>query len=169
MLLNKKSSFVAVGGICSALSIVFLLVASIIPAGKLAFVFASSVIVGMMICAYGNKSAIVHYLSVSVLAVLFLPDKPIAILYAVVVGNYPIIKRYIEHIELKWLRAIVKLSAYNLYMLICYILGSFMLNIDFSAKYPIWILWIGVVCIFALYDYIYMTFVYKAYDLINKI
>ena len=95
MLLNNKSSFVAFGGISAALSLLLLLVASVFPYCRLALVFAASVIVGLLIVTKGVRLAFVQYAAVSVLALLIVPHKPIAVLYAVVVGNYPLLKRYI--------------------------------------------------------------------------
>ena len=169
MLLNKKSSLVAVGGIGSALSVVLLLVATLLPAGKLAFVFVSSVIVGLLICFGGVKAALIHYVSVALLGILFLPDKTLALLYAVVVGNYPFVKRLVERIPSTTWRIVVKLVVFNAYMYVGYMLCILLLNIDFTTGYPIAIVWICALVAFVIYDYIYMPFVYKAYDLINKI
>ena len=169
MLLKNNSSFAALGGVGSALSMIFLIVASFLPSCRLAFVFCSSVVVGILICAYGNKLALVHYICVSLLAVLFLPNKTIAVLYCVVTGNYPLVKRYLERIGNIRIRYVVKLVVFNLYMIICMILGLYLLNIEFSTDLSLWLIWIASLFAFVIYDYIYMPFVYKAYDLINKI
>ena len=114
MLLNNKNSFsVAFGGVCGALSVVLLLVASLLPAGRLAFVFAASVIVGLLIVTKGIRTAVVQYLAVSVLALLFVPHKPVAVLYAVVVGNYPLLKRYIETIPILLPKLAIKLVLFK--------------------------------------------------------
>ena len=169
MLLNRKSSFVAVGGIGSALSIGLLLLASVLPTCKLAFTFLSSVIVGMLICFGGVKLAVVHYLAVAVLGMLFLPDKTMVLLYAVVVGNYPFVKRLIERIDNRFMTNAVKLVVFNVYMLIGYLLCISLLSIEFDMGYSLALIWICALVAFVIYDYIYMPFVYRAYDLINKI
>ena len=75
MLLNNKSSHVALGGICAALSLLFLLIASVFPYCRLAFVFAASVIVGLLIVTKGIRLAAIQYIAVSLLALLFVPHK----------------------------------------------------------------------------------------------
>ncbi len=169
MLLNKKSSFVAVGGVSAALSMVFLLVASTLPFCRLAFVFAASVVAGVLMCAYGNKLAVVQYVAVAILAMLFLPNKSIAVLYAVVVGNYPLVKRCIERISLNWLKVVIKLAVFNAYMILCWIVAAFLLNIDMTVGYSPILLWVAMLAAFTVYDYIYMPCVYRAYSLISKI
>ncbi len=171
MLLNKNSSSVALGGVSGALSIIFLLAASMLPTCKLAFVFASSVIVGMLICARGNKIAFVHYIAVSFLAMLFLPNKLIAVMYVVAVGNYPMLKKYIESIQAWVYRIAVKFFVYNLYIVICYFIARILLGIEFLNQGGYYLIFTWLLCLvgFIFYDYIYMPFVYKAYNLINKI
>ena len=169
MLLNNNSSFVAVGGVCAALSMVFLLLASAFPFCRLAFVFAASVIAGVILCSHGNKLAAVQYTVVTILSLLFLPNKSIAVLYAVVVGNYPMVKRYLERIPRGWIKVAVKLVVFNAYMFLCWVIAVFILNIDMTVGYSPILLWIAMLLAFTVYDYIYMTCVYKAYSLINKI
>lgn len=120
-------------------------------------------------CAYGNKLAAVQYAAVAILSVLFLPNKSIAVLYAVVVGNYPLVKRYIEHVPAGWLKVVIKLAVFNAYMLLCWAIAVFLLNIDMTVGYSPILLWVAMLGAFAIYDYIYMPCVYKAYSLINKI
>ena len=168
MLLNKKSSFVATGGICAALSLLMLFVASTFPFCRLAFVFAASLIVGVLIVTYGYKLAVVQYAAVAILALLILPNKSIAVLYAVVVGNYPVVKRIIDRVQRPTANLAIKLVVFNIYMVVCCGIAVLLLNINMSVAYPWWILWIGMLAVFYVYDYIYMLFIGKAYDLIIK-
>lgn len=168
MLLNKRSSFVATGGICAALSLLMLFIAAAFPFCRLAFVFAASLIVGLLVVTYGYKLAVVQYAAVAILALLLLPNKSIAVLYAVVVGNYPVVKRIIDRLQNPTANLCIKLVVFNIYMLLCYAIATFLLNINMSVVYPWWILWIGMLAVFYVYDYIYMLFITKAYNLIIK-
>lgn len=166
MLLKNKFNCVAYSGIACALSLVFLTVASFFPFCKLAFVFSSSVICGLLISMYGNKTGIFHYVGVSVLALLLVPDKTIALLYAVVVGNYPVVKFKIDKIKNKILNFTIKMIIYNIYMLISYAILIKLLNVNFSVQYSFAVLWVGILFVFYVYDYIYTPFVFKIYNLI---
>ncbi len=168
MLLNKKSNYVAVGGICTAFSLVMLFIASVLPASKLAFTFIASVIVGMLIVVYGYKLALCQYAAVAIVGMLIVPDKAVALLYALVVGNYPAIKFLIDKIKNKVLNFAVKLIVFNIYMILSYLILVFLLKTDMSIKYSIWVLWLGMLAVFYVYDYIYTPFVFKFYNLINK-
>lgn len=171
MLLKNKSSFMALGGVCCALSLVFLLLASSFPASKRVFLFGSSVITGLLICAGGNRAALVQYIVVSVLSVFFVPGKLIVLMYVIIFGNYPMLKKYIESIEVRVFRYAAKFILYNLYLLICYIIAVYLLRMDIfdGYKYSLIVPWFFSLILFIIYDIIYMPFVYKVYNLINKI
>ena len=168
MLLNKRSSQISIGGISTAISVLCLLLTSVFPFWKLAFSFVSSVIVGVLIIAYGYKIGLIHYVAVSLLALFLVPNKTIAIFYAVVVGNYPAVKFLLDRLKNNWLKLFLKLILYNVYMIICYTLAVTILNIDMSLGYPVWILWILMIVAFCFYDFIYMPFVTRVYSLLNK-
>ncbi len=161
MLLNNKSKRVAFGGIGCALSVLFLITASFFPFCRLVFVFASSYIVGLTILNYDVKSALIHYLAVAILSLFIVPAKQYALLYAVVVGNYPLIRYYIERAKNKAVRFAIKFLIYNLYVYISYKLAITVLGISFDLKYPLEMLWIAMVIAMYAYDYIYNVFMHK--------
>ncbi len=168
MLLNKKSNYVAVGGIWTAISLVMLFVAAVFPFCQLAFVFVASVIVGTLIVMYGYKLALCQYVAVAILALFTVPDKSLAMLYVLVVGNYPAIKFIIDRVKNKMLNFVIKLVVFNVYMIAAYLILVFLLNINMAVEYSIWILWFGMLAVFYVYDYIYTPFVFKIYNLLNK-
>ncbi len=168
MLLNKKSNYVAVGGICTALSLVMLFVASVFPFCQLAFVFVASVIVGTLIVMFGYKLALCQYAAVAILALFTVPDKSLTMLYVLVVGNYPVIKFVIDRVKNKLLNFAIKLVVFNVYMIAAYMVLVFLLNINMTVEYSIWVLWIGMLAVFYVYDYVYTPFVFKVYNLLNK-
>ncbi len=161
MLLNSKSKRVAFGGIGCALSLLFLIIASTFPFCRLVFVFASSYIVGLTILNYDIKSALIHYLAVAILSVFIVPAKQYAFLYAVVVGNYPVLRYCIERIKNRYICFAVKFVIYNIYVFICYKLATSVLGISFDMEYPLEILWVAMVLAMFVYDYIYNVFMHK--------
>ena len=161
MLLNTKSKRVAFGGIGCALSLLFLVIASTFPFCRLVFVFASSYIVGLTILNYDVKSALIHYLAVAILSAFIVPAKQYTVLYIFVVGNYPVVKYYIDRIKSRYVSFVVKLTVYNIYVYVCYKLALSVLGISFDLEYPLEMLWAAMILAMYVYDYIYNVFMHK--------
>ena len=169
MLLNNKSKIVAFGGLCTALSLVFLLLGATLPFGRLVFVFLASAVIGIANIARDKKTSLVIYIATSLLSLFIIPHKPIALLYCVVVGNYPIIKTYIEKISNKIYVLLIKFVVFNIYMLICYFGGIWLLGISFdNIQYSLGILWIWMLVVFYIYDYAYKIFIDRIFYAIPK-
>ena len=92
----KKSVMAAFCGMAAALSVALMF------AGSLFYVFAYAipmllgVVVFMINKTFGKGYAIYVFIAVSVLSMLFVPDKETVLMYALFFGYYPIIKPYIR-------------------------------------------------------------------------
>ncbi len=161
MLLKDKSKYVAYGGVSAALSLIFLLMASSMPFCRLVFVFAASFAVGLAAAAHDVKLAAAQYVVVSVLAVFILPAKQIAVLYAAVVGNYPIVKLYVDRVKSTPLRIGIKCVIFNAYMGLCYLIAVKVLGMSMQTQYPFWMLWVWMLLAFYVYDYVYSLFMMR--------
>lgn len=169
MLLNNKSRLAAFGGILTALAVLFMFFSSLIPTGKLVFVFIASAVIGIGYNSYGARLSAIVYIASALLSVLIVPEKTYAILYAVVVGNYPLLKPLLERISSLGIRLGVKLAVFNVYMIICCIIGIYILHLPLdSGTYPLWILWIMMLAVFYVYDYAYTLFMQKIYNYLPK-
>ena len=170
MLLNKKSNIVAVGGIATGLAFLLLFFTGMFQFSKLAFCFLASVICGVLNVAYGYKTAIIHYIAVTVLSLLFVANKAVAILYVVIFGNYPVIRFFADGIKNFALKNIIKFVVFNIYIIVLYLIATYIISVEISQifKYSIWVLWIGMLGLLYLYDYICMPFVRRVYGLLNK-
>ncbi len=88
-------------------------------AGSLFYIFAYAIpmllgiIVFMINKTFGRGVAFYVYLAVSVLSMLFVPDKEAVLMYAFFFGYYPIIKPYIEKIKVKLLPTALKYLLFN--------------------------------------------------------
>lgn len=127
----KKSVMVAFCGMAAALSVALMF------AGSLFYVFAYAIpmllgiVVFMINKTFGKGYAIYVFIAVSVLSMLFVPDKETVLMYALFFGYYPIIKPYIEKIKVKGLSLILKLLIFNLSVLIIETLCVKLFNIPF--------------------------------------
>lgn len=109
----KKSVKAAFCGMAAALSVALMF------AGSLFYIFAYAIpmllgiIVFMINKTFGRGVAFYVYLAVSVLSMLFVPDKEAVLMYALFFGYYPIIKPYIEKIKVKSLPTVLKFLLFN--------------------------------------------------------
>ena len=96
---NKKSKFIAFGGMIAALSICLMMLTGVISV----LVYSTPIIVGLflilMVVAMGKKWAFAVYIAVSVLSLLFVAQKESAIIYVAFFGYYPILKPVLESIK----------------------------------------------------------------------
>lgn len=153
----------------TALSLVFLIAASVVPAGRLVFVFLSSALVGVAFYAGGVKLSILCYLATALLSVFFVQNKTYAALYIIVVGNYPILKLYADSIKNTALRLVFKAAIFNLYMIVCVAAGRLVLNMSFETEYPFALLWIVMLLLLFVYDNAYSLFMNKIGYVLKKI
>lgn len=91
-------------------------------------VFAAFVVIFIYI-EYGTKTALTVYAAVSVVALLILPDKYSALLFAVFAGYYPVLKAKLEGFKrpVAW---ILKIVIFNIVIVCLYVLGKYVLAIE---------------------------------------
>ncbi len=148
--MNKK---LALGGIGTALSVLFLALSAYLPTGRAACLFVASLISYIIACMADKKTAVIMFLATSVLSVFISPAGivSVAIVYIICFGNYPIIKHYLD-IKPKYVAMILKLLCYTVYSIIVYMVFSFVLNINIPYA-PIVLYFVGIF-VFAFYDFL---------------
>ena len=134
------------------MSVVIMYIASVMPAGKLALCAVASGIVCMTVVKSGVKNAVYLYAVVSVLSLLLLPDKTIAMGYLIFLGNYPILKGLIEkrnRLSTEWILKIIVFSIYAvaLYMGVTFIFPD---TIEFGYSLPV--VAVGFLIVASVYD-----------------
>lgn len=93
--MTKKLSIAA---ILSAVMLLFLYLVCVMPTGRIFIFCLATAPICILMLEAGTRYSICSYIAVSLLAIVLLPNKNIALLYALFMGYYPIIKCYIE----KW-------------------------------------------------------------------
>lgn len=96
---NKKTFKLALGGICLALSVVFMFGASFVPGVELTLYALSSLFIAVMIIETGVKGGILLYVAAILLGLLIVPNKIGILPYACLFGLYGILKYFIEKIK----------------------------------------------------------------------
>ncbi len=118
---KQYSRRVALCGMMGALSVVVMLMGAVIPV----MMFIAPMVVSglvMLVCTEcGRRLAWTEYAAVSLLSVLFLPDKEVAFLF-VFLGYYPLIKPRFDALRPALVRVAAKLLYLNASVLVMYAL-----------------------------------------------
>ncbi len=161
-----KRNAVSGGGICAALCIALLFAATYLPA-KIAFVFATSIVMGICILRYRTKTALISYIAVSVISLFLVPNKVVGFAYIVIFGIYPIIKLYIEKIRNIITEYILKAIVWNIHIFFSYVvLVALGQNTLFNIG-QFWI-WLCVMVVFLAYDLVFGIVINSFYRTYSK-
>lgn len=165
---GKTSSKVALCGILTALSVVAMIVAGLM--GVLTYA-APMVAGGVMIIPqrqYGKGTAFTMFAAVSLLGMILVPDKEMALFYTLLFGHYPILQPLLNGIIRRPLRILLKAVVFNGGAVLSVLLAKLLFAIPiFDTDRHLWLLAAGYliaanICFF-LYDRALMGF-YAIYD-----
>ncbi len=110
---QRKSWAMAYCGIVAALCVALMLLGAVIPIAM----FIAPAVAGFLIVTVcvecGLQMALTAYAAVSLLALLFVPDKEVALIFTVLLGYYPLVKPKFERIRPALLRGVCKLLLCN--------------------------------------------------------
>lgn len=166
--LSSNPRKLSLAAMLAAFTLLFLYIASIIPTGKLAMYFLSSVFISALLVEYETGLAFLMFVAVSLLSFLILPDRTRIFYYILFFGHYGIGKYYIEKVKDKVIAFVVKLLYYNAAMAIMYILAAKVLLSDTVSLLPLWALIIIAQVLFVIYDYLYSVVTQFYYQRIRK-
>lgn len=124
----KKTRKITVSSAFVALGVVLLYIGSVINVLDLTMAAIASVLVVLAVIEIGGGYSYAIYLLTALLALLLLPDKFSALLYALFAGFYPIAKAAFErlHPAVSW---VLKLSLFNTGFLLLIAVGNYILHL----------------------------------------
>lgn len=149
-----KAREISYAGLLAATSLLFLILASLLPKGNSLFYVLSSVCVMIIVWLYSIKVGIVMYIAVSVLALIVVPNKLVAILYVFIFGFYPIVKALCERGFPFYVEIGLKLLYYNIVLIILYFVIKIIIREIPHFKFGIVLTVVSSEIIFVLYDYL---------------
>jgi len=120
---NQSASRVALGGVLAALSLLLLYLSAMMPSGRIGMVAVAGLVPAAAVVSGGLATGFLCYGATAVLALLLVPDKGCALLYAIFFGLYPMIKGLIERLRKLPLELGLKLVFFNVILAI--LLGGF--------------------------------------------
>lgn len=118
----KKSTQVALGGICSALCLLLIFMTCMFPFTDFAFPALAGIVLIAVMIENGTSTAILVYAAVSILSVVIVPSKEAAMMFVFFFGYYPIVKAKLEKIPFRLVEYILKFALFNGAVITCYAL-----------------------------------------------
>ena len=111
--MTRQTKSLTVTAVAAALSVVLLYLGSLFPSGQAGFAAVACLLGIAVVIACGLGWGVLHYVAAGALALLLLPDKTVALLYAVFFGYYPVIKSLAERCHGRPLEWGIKLAVFN--------------------------------------------------------
>jgi hypothetical protein len=160
---RKETKTVALGGICLALTMVFLFGASFVPGVELTLYALSSLFVAVMVIERGPKSGLMLYAAAVILGLILVPNKLGMLPYICLFGYYGVAKYYIEKNCRQKLQLAVKIILFAVILAVGLwgTKGLLFGNIQLP-EYSTVIIFAGGIVMMMLYDVIY-TFAIRIY------
>ena len=121
---------VALGGIVSALCLVTMFLAGVLPAFYLLLPMIAGVLMMIIAVEVSRSWAFLTYIAVSLLSLLVTFDKEAALVFIMIFGHYPIVRLYLQKIPLKGLRAFIKHIIFNICVLSYFYVTVYIFGLD---------------------------------------
>ena len=149
---GKQTRLLAMCAMLAALGVVLLYLGSFIEVLDLSVALVASLAVIVLVIEKGGWYPWLVYSVTSVLALLLLPNKFPAVVYAFFMGFYPILKEKAEKIRVRVIGLVIKLILFNLSLGLMWLIGQWLLG-EMNLGMPI-VAVVGVLnAIFLFYDY----------------
>ena len=110
---QRKSWAMAYCGIVAALCVALMLLGAVIPIAMFIAPAVAGFLIATVCVECGLQMALTAYAAVSLLALLFVPDKEVALIFTALLGYYPLVKPKFERIRPALLRGVCKLLLCN--------------------------------------------------------
>lgn len=163
---NNKD--LALAGIMTAVTVVILFAAVILPNMKIVCYGLSSLPMAALLLETNKRTGVMFYIATAALAMVLLPDKLAALPYVTVLGLYGLIKSIAERFPNRVVEWTIKGIYFNatlfLYGFLVYKL--FMPDLEFPI--PLWAVILCAEGLFVAYDYIYSICVWYYEKMIRK-
>ncbi len=152
MNMKNKTRTITLSALLTALTLVFLYLANIIPTSRLGIVAVASLFAVASVVEAGIVSSVFVFVGSSIIGALILPDKTTVMLYVLFFGYYPFIKSIAEKIRPRAVQWIIKLAVFNAsFTLIWYLFKSLLFNGSYLDTNLIFV-YSAVNIVFVLFD-----------------
>ena len=145
------------GGVTAALGLVLMMLTSLVPVGTYAFPAFAGMLLIFIVIEIGSAWAYAVFAATAILSFLLTADKEAALLYAIFLGYYPVLKSLIERVKSRGIQYCIKLALFNAAMIGAFFIAVGLLSIprdsfNINGVYLPWLfLAIGNIA-FIIYD-----------------
>ncbi|MBR4765283.1 MAG: hypothetical protein IK085_00805 [Clostridia bacterium] len=165
----KQSSKCAIGGIVAALSLVMMISVAIIPFLTYALPAAAGILIVLVVIEIDKKWAFGVYAAVSILSMLLVADKEVAVMYAAFFGYYPIVKEIFEKHLPKAVAFILKALLFITTMLVSYFLMIKLMGLEINELEEFGMLAVPMLLGMGLVAFIFYDFVLSRLKIIYNL
>ena len=150
---HNSAALVALVGVLTALSLIFLYASAFLPTGRMGMVAIAGVFPAGAVVSAGLKAGVFCYGATGILALLLLPDKAAALLYLLFFGLWPVLKSLTERLPSRGAEWCCKLALFNgILALFWFGLRSLLLPFLPKALDQTWLVWLVGNVAFVIYD-----------------
>lgn len=173
----KTSLKVSIGGAVAALGLVLMFLTSLVPVGTYAFPTFAGILLVIIVIEIGYSFALSVFAATALLSFLLVSDKEAALLYAMFLGYYPILKALIERIRNNVLQYAVKFALFNACMIGAFYIAVFLLSIPEESfnLFGVYLPWVFLIIgnvFFLFYDFcitrLVTLYLMKWHDKLNR-
>jgi hypothetical protein len=111
--MKKRTRKITLSAVFTALTVLFLYLASALPTGQLAIIALSSLFGIAAVIEAGYAASIFVFAGSAVIGALILPNKPLMLLYVLFFGYYPVIKSLLEKMYSRVWEWVLKAAVFN--------------------------------------------------------
>ena len=151
------------GGICTALAVIFMFGASFVPGIELTLFLISSLFTAVMVLEAGVAGGLSVFAAASLLGLILVPNKLALIPYIFCFGYYAVLKFYIEKIKSGAVQMTIKVIYFAAIVLLGLLVFKSVLTAGIHMPdWPVAGLIVAGIIMLVLYDYV-MTFLINWY------
>lgn len=154
----KNSKVIAYSGVATALSVVMLFLGSIFWVLGYTMPLVAGLVMIILLDSISQKSALLTFISTSIISFILLNDKECVLLYILFFGYYPLIRDKINDIKPKFLSYLLKFITFNAAMVLTQVLCVYVFGIPFDDMLGKWGIVLFVLClnlVFVVFDKLY--------------
>jgi len=166
--MNKTTRSLTLSALLTALTVITLYIASVLPSGRIAMVALSSIFVAAAVIESGLRAGISVYAASSLLGALILPHIGFALMYILLFGYYPVVKSLIEKKAPVILQWILKLCVFNAVLTVSWIFLRELIFAFGEDQPGVVLLYIGGSAVFVVFDYGFTKVIWLYINRISK-
>ena len=160
---QNRTGKIALGGICTALAVIFMFGASFVPGIELTLFLISSLFTAVMVIETGVAGGISVFAASSLLGLILVPNKLALIPYVFCFGYYAVLKYFIEKIKSGVLQMTIKVVYFAAVLFVgLFLFKSVLASGVHMPDWPVGGLFAAGIVMMVLYDYV-MTFLINWY------